>query len=851
MHRKNIIKLFSIFFMLAIFLIIFQGNVNATSPKLTHISIKTDKVAPGKKVYMELEGDKTNISEINIFLGGGSQEYTCKVLDFDTDEPYFMMPTAANAGEIWKIGTMIVSYKDSTTESYAKGIGEFLEIDGNDTVVVDYIDFKFSSNEAVRDGKLPIEIEIPNVQNPSFITLWLRNSANENANASVKDYNNNPYVVISTKDTGEKVSIGDTYRLTGISVGAKNANGDTEYYYYGADKSTNIMGETLYYTNLIIEGTETVKIMHNTDSLLTHISVITPRVAPGQKAFLELEGVNPTITGLNIYWEGPNNLFYPCDVIDMDGPRPYVIMPKNLENGSTWKIKSFRADFIDGSSEFLNVGGNDEVQIDYATLELVNYEGNVGEKFYINLDIPNIQNPEFISIWLVHTNFNNYNNDIVNTTINDYGNNPYFELIESTNGNNLIPGKDFEIIGITVAKKNSSNETEYFYYGYANKSNNISETTELYSNLIINGRDKVNLIDTNAKLKEISIISDDAIPGQKVFLDLKMNNKPGTTNLSVKKMKIFLFSHEGIKNCTCEVLDTVWGKNPYFIMPENAGLGYWEFETAEVEFSDGSKEIYDKKGVNGKVFLGNTIISVAGPITLHLEQNNYRPNDKVYVEVYIPNVDNCEWVGIWLKPKDGSSQKCIYLEDFKTNPYFVLDTSTEFKKLKAGDEFIITGLSLGMKNPSDVRYYSDEAGYLSFVGEDLIAIVGKSGSSVNYRSHIQDYGWEQDFKWDGQVSGTEGQSKRLEAFYLETYRGDGYALYRSHIQNIGWEKDWKSNGQMSGTEGQSLRLEAFQIKLAGELAKTHDIYYRIHVQNFGWLGWAKNRRICRFTRFWI
>ena len=45
MHRKNIIKLFSIFFMLAIFLIIFQGNVNATSPKLTHISIKTDNIS--------------------------------------------------------------------------------------------------------------------------------------------------------------------------------------------------------------------------------------------------------------------------------------------------------------------------------------------------------------------------------------------------------------------------------------------------------------------------------------------------------------------------------------------------------------------------------------------------------------------------------------------------------------------------------------------------------------------------------------------------------------------------------------------------------------------------------------
>ena len=45
---------------------------------------------------------------------------------------------------------------------------------------------------------------------------------------------------------------------------------------------------------------------------------------------------------------------------------------------------------------------------------------------------------------------------------------------------------------------------------------------------------------------------------------------------------------------------------------------------------------------------------------------------------------------------------------------------------------------------------------------------------------------------------------------------------------------------MSGTEGQSLRLEAIKIKLTGDIANYYDIYYRVHSQNFGWLGWAKN-----------
>ena len=45
---------------------------------------------------------------------------------------------------------------------------------------------------------------------------------------------------------------------------------------------------------------------------------------------------------------------------------------------------------------------------------------------------------------------------------------------------------------------------------------------------------------------------------------------------------------------------------------------------------------------------------------------------------------------------------------------------------------------------------------------------------------------------------------------------------------------------MSGTEGRGLRLEGIKIKLTGELVEYYDVYYRVHVQNIGWLSWAKN-----------
>ena len=36
------------------------------------------------------------------------------------------------------------------------------------------------------------------------------------------------------------------------------------------------------------------------------------------------------------------------------------------------------------------------------------------------------------------------------------------------------------------------------------------------------------------------------------------------------------------------------------------------------------------------------------------------------------------------------------------------------------------------------------------------------------------------------------------------------------------------------------QMEAVQIQLTGEMAKKYDVYYRAHVQTYGWLGWAKN-----------
>ena len=122
-----------------------------------------------------------------------------------------------------------------------------------------------------------------------------------------------------------------------------------------------------------------------------------------------------------------------------------------------------------------------------------------------------------------------------------------------------------------------------------------------------------------------------------------------------------------------------------------------------------------------------------------------------------------------------------------------------------------------------------------------ITLKDLSGVKIKYQTHIQDIGW-QDWKYDGTLAGTEGQSKRLEAIKIELEESDKYSImYRVHIQDIGWQ-DWRYDGEKSGTEGQSKRLEAIQIKIV-EKQTSISVNYSVHVQDIGWQNWKAEEKI--------
>ena len=106
-----------------------------------------------------------------------------------------------------------------------------------------------------------------------------------------------------------------------------------------------------------------------------------------------------------------------------------------------------------------------------------------------------------------------------------------------------------------------------------------------------------------------------------------------------------------------------------------------------------------------------------------------------------------------------------------------------------------------------------------------------SNEEIKYRVHISDRGW-QDWVQGGQVAGTTGESRRIEAIQLDFQFG---ARVKAHIQNKGWIDYGEIRPEtIIGTVGESLRLEALVIEPIGN---KFPLTGKVHIQNRGWENW--------------
>ena len=83
--------------------------------------------------------------------------------------------------------------------------------------------------------------------------------------------------------------------------------------------------------------------------------------------------------------------------------------------------------------------------------------------------------------------------------------------------------------------------------------------------------------------------------------------------------------------------------------------------------------------------------------------------------------------------------------------------------------------------------------------------------SVKYSTHVQNEGW-QEWKNNGEIAGTTGQNKAIEAIEIQANK---ILNAEEHLQDVGWMPHSNGTNIVLGTVGKALRLEAFKISVVG------------------------------------
>ena len=112
--------------------------------------------------------------------------------------------------------------------------------------------------------------------------------------------------------------------------------------------------------------------------------------------------------------------------------------------------------------------------------------------------------------------------------------------------------------------------------------------------------------------------------------------------------------------------------------------------------------------------------------------------------------------------------------------------------------------------------------------------------SVNYNTHLAGIGWQGN-RTNGAISGTTGQSRRMEAIRINLANTPvaGGVRYQVFARGLGW-LPWVSDGNQAGTTGQARPLDGIRIELTGAIASQFHVEYRVHQAGHGWLSWVRN-----------
>ena len=149
-----------------------------------------------------------------------------------------------------------------------------------------------------------------------------------------------------------------------------------------------------------------------------------------------------------------------------------------------------------------------------------------------------------------------------------------------------------------------------------------------------------------------------------------------------------------------------------------------------------------------------------------------------------------------------------------------------------GNSNPMTGLTLKVISSDDLSSYSTEYRYIS-------------KTSVQYKTKYTKSSVWSSAKQNGSTSGKTTSGASIGSLAVKLVKGSSavsgsikYSVRTSTSDKSANWSSWKSNYSTAGSKNSKLR--AIKIKLTGDMADYYDVYYRVYVNGYGWLGWAKN-----------
>ena len=153
------------------------------------------------------------------------------------------------------------------------------------------------------------------------------------------------------------------------------------------------------------------------------------------------------------------------------------------------------------------------------------------------------------------------------------------------------------------------------------------------------------------------------------------------------------------------------------------------------------------------------------------------------------------------------------------------------REWKAGDAKVELATTSKVTTTSSIQWSAQ------FVFNVDYIVKPTSYANVTYETHAEILGWMSPVS-NGEMGGTVGEGRQLEAVKAYVTSNLPGSL---EMSCSAFGREWSSWAEaITGSTGESRALQAIRIKLTGELATEYDVFYCVHVADYGWLGWAKN-----------